>query len=209
VDTPRIQNTTGKSFDGSMPDYTAILSDSGKAGLGFMLDAGRTSAAVDTANENTLLRAQELQLQANNSAFDKLIAMTKLGVDLQDNVARNNISRQRNSIDWFQTALQADQNKMSLGLKMEELELARRSHNAEIGYKYAALNQGYGGLGGGGYGGAGGGIGGGGMGSSFGFNNLIKKSGGGSGSPAYPTASPTAQGETSILSNKQISLFPR
>lgn len=192
MDTPRIQNTTGKSFDGSTPDYGSILAYSSKAGLDFMLDAGRTSAAVDTANENTLLRAQELQLQANNSAFEKLIAMTKLGVDLQDNVAKNNIGRERNSIDWFQTALQADQNKMALGLKMEELEMQRQHHNADIKYKYSALNQnGYSGTG---------------VNTSGGGGGMFKQGWGGASQPSTTTFTPTPQTQKNSVDSWGVGL---
>jgi hypothetical protein len=74
---------------------------------------------------------------------------------------------------------------MSLALQMEQLEMQRRHHNNELGYKYAALNQGSGYLGGGAPGG----------GYSAGGGSMFRQ-GWGSAPQSPSTFTPTTQPKT-------------
>jgi hypothetical protein len=130
---PRIEKTAGKFFDVSWPDYTDT-----------MLRAGSAKASVDIANEDRLLKAQELEIAANDSAFNKLFKMAELGIGAMDMNARNRIAGERNSIDWFRTALEADHNRAVLAQRMQEFEINRQFKNAEIANRYNGLGIGMG-----------------------------------------------------------------
>lgn len=126
---PTIERSSGgKFFDGSIPDYTQI-----------MLEAGKAKASTEIANNEVLLRAQALELDAHNKAIDQMLGMAELAAQIEDSRAKNALAGNRNTLDWFRTGLEAQQNRATLGLKMQELEQVRQYRNAEIGARYAEI----------------------------------------------------------------------